>query len=88
MIRVCLHLVEHVTSDMSKEAVMALLEQHNEEPAFIGWVDKKKRGKVQKRLLVVGHNRILSVKPGGKLAREGHLLDLKEIKSINPREVG
>jgi Ran GTPase-activating protein (RanGAP) involved in mRNA processing and transport len=51
------------------------------------WVDKKKRNKVQKRLIVVGLNRIFSLKPGGKVAREGHMLDLVEVKSNDPKEL-
>jgi hypothetical protein len=30
---------------------------------------------------------VISLKPGGKVAREGHLLDLLEIKSTDPREI-
>lgn len=64
-----------------------LLEERNEEASFINWVDKKKKNKIQKRLLIVGMNRILSVKPNGKIAREGHALDLIEVKSTEPKEV-
>jgi hypothetical protein len=86
---------------------MAILEQKGDEPVYVGWIDKKKRGKVQKRLLIVGHHRIMTLKPGGKvtfkttyfyarntnhffqkqLARDGHLLDLREIKSLQKIEV-
>lgn len=32
-------------------------------------------------------NRIMSVKPSGRVAREAHSLDLVEIKSLTPTEV-
>jgi len=50
-------------------------------------VDKKKMNKVQKRLLVVGLNRISSFKPSMKIAREAHILDLVDIKSNTPKEI-
>lgn len=53
--------------NISIEAVKAVLEERHEEASFINWVDKKKRNKVQKRLLIVGTNRIFSMKPGGKV---------------------
>eukprot|EP01114_Cavostelium_apophysatum_P017693 TRINITY_DN5318_c0_g1_i2.p1 TRINITY_DN5318_c0_g1~~TRINITY_DN5318_c0_g1_i2.p1 ORF type:complete len:955 (-),score=273.67 TRINITY_DN5318_c0_g1_i2:490-3312(-) len=70
-----------------RKTVMSYLEQRREEASFIGVVDKTKYGKFQKRTLMIGHNRIISFKPGGKIAREGHLLDLIEIKSPNPNEL-
>lgn len=48
----------------SSESVMSLLEQRRDEAMFIGVVDKTKYGKFQKRILLVGQNRILSIKPG------------------------
>jgi hypothetical protein len=45
-----------------------ILDARNEEASFISWVDKKKRDKVQKRLLVVGLNRISSFKPSMKVS--------------------
>jgi hypothetical protein len=47
-----------------QEFITELLEKHREEAAFIGMVDKKKKTRIQKRLLVIGRNRIMSVKPG------------------------
>eukprot|EP01114_Cavostelium_apophysatum_P002493 TRINITY_DN12224_c0_g1_i1.p1 TRINITY_DN12224_c0_g1~~TRINITY_DN12224_c0_g1_i1.p1 ORF type:complete len:1028 (-),score=318.37 TRINITY_DN12224_c0_g1_i1:107-3190(-) len=70
-----------------RQFVKSLLDERHEEAIFINWVDKKKRNKVQKRLLIVGMNRILSVKPSGKVAREGHSLDLVEIKSPDQKEL-
>lgn len=70
-----------------RKAVKTLLEEKHEEVGYLMWVDKKKRNKVQKRLIVVGLNRIFSLKPGGKVAREGHMLDLVEVKSNDPKEL-
>lgn len=79
---------------------MGILEKNNEEAVFLTWVEKKKRMKIQKRLLIVCNSRIISIKPGGKVsyiknmleyylqvARDAHYLELIEMKSLNPREV-
>ena len=51
------------------------------------WVDKiEKKGK-ERRLLVIGTDRIFSFRPGGKLVREGHYLEVSEISSPRPGEV-
>jgi hypothetical protein len=51
MIEVSPFLSLHFT--YKQETVASLLEQYKEETAWIGIVDKKKRGKVQKRILLI-----------------------------------
>jgi len=55
------------------------------QPRYIKWVTKKKRDKVQDRLIVVGDYRVFSIKKkltGGKaIRRVGHFFDLVEIFS-------
>lgn len=63
------------------------LEQYRDEASYIGMVTKHKRNKKQPRILIIGHNRILSIRPGGKLARQAHLLDLLEISSSSKSDV-
>jgi len=70
-----------------RKVVKSLLEDRHEEAFFVNWIEKKKRNKVQKRLLIIGMNRVITIKPGGKIARNVHLLDLLEIKSLEPREI-
>eukprot|EP01119_Soliformovum_irregulare_P008761 TRINITY_DN21870_c0_g1_i1.p1 TRINITY_DN21870_c0_g1~~TRINITY_DN21870_c0_g1_i1.p1 ORF type:complete len:1212 (+),score=320.20 TRINITY_DN21870_c0_g1_i1:423-3638(+) len=71
-----------------RKMVQGLLsERGGEEASFLQWVDKKKRNKVQKRLLIVTSHRLLSVKPGGKVAREAHLLDLQAVRSSSATEI-
>eukprot|EP01105_Mastigella_eilhardi_P024275 TRINITY_DN6307_c0_g1_i1.p1 TRINITY_DN6307_c0_g1~~TRINITY_DN6307_c0_g1_i1.p1 ORF type:complete len:1080 (+),score=357.09 TRINITY_DN6307_c0_g1_i1:23-3262(+) len=79
--------------------VKEMLTQKNDEASFIGWLDtanyatgKKekeggKEGKDKKVILVIGMNWIFTMKRGGKLIREGHSLDLKEIISTTSKEV-
>jgi len=74
-------------SGADKKAVTALLEVNGDEPLYVGWVDKRRRNKVQKRLFVVSHHRIMTLKPGGKLAREGHMLDLLALTSTKQEEL-
>lgn len=54
-------------------------------PLFIKWVTKKKRDKIQDRLIVVGDYRVFSIKKTvtgkKKIQRVGHLFDLVEIFS-------
>eukprot|EP01115_Flamella_aegyptia_P006221 TRINITY_DN26208_c0_g1_i1.p1 TRINITY_DN26208_c0_g1~~TRINITY_DN26208_c0_g1_i1.p1 ORF type:complete len:139 (-),score=36.45 TRINITY_DN26208_c0_g1_i1:13-429(-) len=56
-----------------------------EPPMWMQWVTKRKRDKVQDRLLVVGKYRVFSIKrtvTGKKVIRRvGHFFDLKEIFS-------
>lgn len=73
-----------------RKAVHSLLDQRKESASWMGWVikrDKTKKDKVIKRLLLVTNNRLLSLKGAGKLARDGHWLDLVEIRSSKPNEV-
>jgi len=70
-----------------RKAVQQILEKSKDEVQFIGWVTKRGEGKPEKRICVVGKNRLYSVRPGGKLAREGHWLDLLEIVSKSKTEV-
>eukprot|EP01119_Soliformovum_irregulare_P020768 TRINITY_DN6782_c0_g1_i1.p1 TRINITY_DN6782_c0_g1~~TRINITY_DN6782_c0_g1_i1.p1 ORF type:complete len:1015 (+),score=334.12 TRINITY_DN6782_c0_g1_i1:326-3046(+) len=74
-------------SQTDRAAVISVLEKYAEEATFVGWVDKKKYNKTQKRLLVICHNRVLSIKGGGKVVRDGHFLDLVEMKSSKPKEL-
>lgn len=54
-------------------------------PLFIKWVTKRKRDKIQDRLIVVGDYRVFSIKKTvtgkKKIQRVGHLFDLLEIFS-------
>jgi len=58
-----------------------------EAPLWMQWVTKRKRDKIQDRLLVVGRYKIFSIKRGvtGKktIKRVGHIFDLKEIFSAD-----
>ncbi|PRP75063.1 hypothetical protein PROFUN_03899 [Planoprotostelium fungivorum] len=60
-------------SAADRKAVTSLLEAGGDEPLYVGWVDKRRRNKVQKRLFV--------------LAREGHMLDLIFVNSLKPDEL-
>ncbi|PRP81158.1 hypothetical protein PROFUN_01992 [Planoprotostelium fungivorum] len=64
-----------------QKIVRAVLLEKNEESFFVNWVDKKSQKKMQRRLLVVGMNKILSITSSGKVAREGHYMDLVEVVS-------
>eukprot|EP01117_Protostelium_nocturnum_P010171 TRINITY_DN3636_c0_g1_i1.p1 TRINITY_DN3636_c0_g1~~TRINITY_DN3636_c0_g1_i1.p1 ORF type:complete len:1020 (-),score=389.37 TRINITY_DN3636_c0_g1_i1:53-3112(-) len=74
-------------SNTDKKSVQNVMDASGDEPLYVGWVDKRRRNKIQKRLLVVSHHRIMTIKPGGKLARDGHMLDLTEINSPKPNDV-
>eukprot|EP01133_Synstelium_polycarpum_P005878 gene5878-6798_t len=69
------------------KSVKYYMEQKNEDISYIGYITKNgKRGPV-KRVLVVGINKIVTFKAtNGKVAREGHLLDLLEIVSTAPAQ--
>eukprot|EP01114_Cavostelium_apophysatum_P024573 TRINITY_DN965_c0_g1_i1.p1 TRINITY_DN965_c0_g1~~TRINITY_DN965_c0_g1_i1.p1 ORF type:complete len:960 (+),score=342.73 TRINITY_DN965_c0_g1_i1:143-3022(+) len=70
-----------------RKAVQTLMEQRKEEASFIGWTIKKDaKNRSQKRLIVLTGNKLFSLKPGGKIAREGHWLELSTIQSPTPKE--
>lgn len=48
--------------------VMAVLKEKDEEAFFVNWVDKKQPKKTQRRLIVVGMNRIMSITPSGRVS--------------------
>ena len=59
-----------------------------DEVVWMNWVKKRKRQKIQPRILVISKYRILTIKRGGmgggkKIQREGNILDLKEIASAD-----
>jgi len=69
-----------------RKIVQALLESKKEEALFSGWLLKKEEKSNEKRLIVISENRFFSLRQG-KIAREGHWLDLVEIKSPSKNEV-
>lgn len=71
-----------------KKLVEALLAVHQDDSYvhYCGRIEKKKY-KVEKRVLIVSSHKIYCMKPSGKLARESHLLDVLEIKSLEPTEL-
>ncbi|KAH3758841.1 RasGTPase-activating protein [Pelomyxa schiedti] len=71
----------------AQKQVKDLLMQRKEEASYIGYLTVPAKKGPDKVTLVVGLNRIFTVKKGGKVGAEGHFVDLKEIVSLTPREV-
>ncbi|KAH3759492.1 RasGTPase-activating protein [Pelomyxa schiedti] len=68
--------------------VKEMLTQRQEEASYIGWLTiSKTKSVVKKIILIIGMNRIFTMKKGGKLLKEGHSLDLVELSSNTPTEV-
>mmetsp|Transcript_22688 Transcript_22688/g.31592 ORF Transcript_22688/g.31592 Transcript_22688/m.31592 type:complete len:1101 (-) Transcript_22688:27-3329(-) len=74
-------------SAADRKMVQGVLDERGEEASLIVWVEKRKKNKLAKRLLVVTMNRVLSIKSNGKVGREGHILDLVEIKSLDSKDI-
>ncbi|KAH3732546.1 RasGTPase-activating protein [Pelomyxa schiedti] len=71
----------------AQKHVKDLLMQRKEEASYIGYLNVPGKKGPDKLTLVVGLNRIFTVKKGGKVGAEGHFVELKEIVSLTPREV-
>eukprot|EP01117_Protostelium_nocturnum_P005113 TRINITY_DN1857_c0_g1_i1.p1 TRINITY_DN1857_c0_g1~~TRINITY_DN1857_c0_g1_i1.p1 ORF type:complete len:1256 (+),score=475.83 TRINITY_DN1857_c0_g1_i1:207-3974(+) len=71
-----------------QKMVKGILKERNEEAFLVTWVEKSSaNGKTKhRRLLIVGMNRVIGVTPSGKVSKEGHYLDLLEIRSSDPKE--
>eukprot|EP00727_Mastigamoeba_balamuthi_P002409 m51a1_g12165 hypothetical protein (1068) ;mRNA; r:88-4311 len=81
-------------NDYEQGIVKQVLERYHEEASFIGWIEvKKKNGRPQRCILVIGMNRIFLIRPKASVPgrslvkREGHSLDLTEIISHSPKDV-
>eukprot|EP01116_Phalansterium_solitarium_P004867 TRINITY_DN1604_c1_g3_i1.p1 TRINITY_DN1604_c1_g3~~TRINITY_DN1604_c1_g3_i1.p1 ORF type:complete len:955 (-),score=337.75 TRINITY_DN1604_c1_g3_i1:456-3320(-) len=70
-----------------RKAVQQVLESRKDRAVYCDWLDKYGKKKQETRLFVIGQTRIYSLKAGGKVAREGHLLDLVELLSLKPDQV-
>eukprot|EP01119_Soliformovum_irregulare_P002545 TRINITY_DN1278_c0_g1_i1.p1 TRINITY_DN1278_c0_g1~~TRINITY_DN1278_c0_g1_i1.p1 ORF type:complete len:952 (+),score=343.92 TRINITY_DN1278_c0_g1_i1:87-2942(+) len=72
-----------------RKAVQVELERRKETSSYVGWIEKTDdKGKKERRILVIARSRLMSVRPnGGKVAREGHWLELLQLKSPKPNEV-
>lgn len=70
-----------------RKAVQQELDARKEEGHFMGWVESKNdKGQKEKRIFVVGKHEMFTLKPGGKLDKSSHYLDLTEIHSPNSKE--
>ncbi|PRP83601.1 leucine-rich repeat-containing protein [Planoprotostelium fungivorum] len=74
-------------SAAEQRAIQQILSQRQDESTWEGYVEKQMDKKTEKRIVVIGQDRIYSLAPGGKLAREATYYDLTELKSSNPKDV-
>jgi len=70
-----------------QQAIRQVLASKGDEPLLDELVDKKGEKKTERRVIVIGRQGIYSFVPGGKLAREGHYINLLDLKSDNAQEV-
>ncbi|KAM9966150.1 hypothetical protein ACTFIR_006342 [Dictyostelium discoideum] len=75
-----------LTTPSEIKSVKSYMDSKNEEISYIGYIQKNGKKGFVKRILVVGIYRIVTFKMNGKLARDGHILDLQEIVSQNNQQ--
>eukprot|EP01132_Coremiostelium_polycephalum_P010645 gene10645-13042_t len=68
------------------KTIKQYIENKNEEISYIGYIQKNGKRGVVKRVLVIGIYKIMTFKVGGRIGREGHLLELVKISSPAPQQ--